>query len=294
MGISVSFGDYEPERIPEPWEKHPRVNLKWAYYTQSISMTINGEPHCVTALTSLKKYSGYGDEKGDGFPNQQDKDVYASALNIYINNIGEVIGGDRVVTTYRTIADAKGIEELDRNFGVKREKDILIDGPELHRLIVEKGRVRFRNGKEHILNSFLNYIKEAMIINRTLDQNYTRVIISEDKSKIEKILARIGIAGGLVGFIPFSETAGVAIVAKEVVSVFCFLLGLEPEINTLDKAFPMYDIYQIGKKSYHQDYLAVQGQDGEFYQKKDGIQEPREEDSLKGIEPVIEYKKKIQ
>ncbi|MNW17270.1 hypothetical protein D3C71_2163970 [compost metagenome] len=56
----------------------------------------------------------------------------------------------------------------------------------------------------------------------------------------------------------------------------------------------MYDIYQIGKKSYHQDYLAVQGQDGEFYQKKDGTQESREEDILKSIEPVVEYKKKIK
>ncbi|GEM_PF-1498836 len=294
METSIRLGDYEPERIPEPWEKHPRVSLKWAYYTQSISMNINGEHHCITALTSLKKYSGYGDDKADGFPNQQDKDVYASALNIYINNIGEVIGGDRVMTTYRTIADAEGVEELDRNFGVKREKDLLIDGPELHRLIIEKGRVQFRNGNEYILNSFLNYIKEAMIINRTLDQNYTRTIISEDKSKIEKILARIGIVGGLVGFIPFSEAAGAAAITQEVVAVFCFLLGLEPEINTLDKAFPMYDIYQIGKKSYHQDYLATQGQDGEFYQKKDGILESREENILEGIEPVAEYKKKIK
>ncbi len=49
-----------------------------------------------------------------------------------------------------------------------------------------------------------------------------------------------------------------------------------------------------GKKSYHQDYLAEQGQDGEFYQKKQGKPISREENILVGIEPVLEYKKKIR
>jgi hypothetical protein len=293
MGTSVSLGDYEAEKLKEPWEKHPRVDLKWAYYTQSISVRINGLKHCVTALTSLKKYSGYGDEKADGFPYQQDKNVYASALNVYISNTGEIIGGDCVLTSYRTIADGNGNETLDKVYGVRKEKKLLIDSPELHNLVIKEGKVRFRNGNEYILNSFLNYIKEATIVNRTLDQNYTRVMITEDKSEIEKILGRLAIVGGIIGFIPISESAGTLILTQEVVNVFCFLLDIDSEVNTVDKAFPMYDIYQIGKKSFHQDYIAVQGQDGEFYQKKQGSVEQREENILEGILPIVEYKKRI-
>ncbi|MEA9412505.1 hypothetical protein [Flavobacterium sp. PL02] len=293
MGTSISLGDYEPEERKEPWEEHPRIDLKWAYYTQSISMRINGLRHCVTALTSLKKYSGYGYEKADGYPYQQDKNIYASALNIYINNIGEIIGGDCVLTTYRTIADRNGNETLDKVYGVKKEKKLLIESTELHNLVIREGKVRFRNGNEYVLNTFLSYIKEATIVNRTLDQNYTRVMITEDKSEIEKILGRLAIVGGIIGFIPISESAGTLIVAQEVVNVFCFLLDIDSEINTLDKAFPMYDMYQIGKKSFHQDYLLVQGQDGEFYQKKQGKVEQRQENILDGILPIVEYKKRM-
>lgn len=294
MGTSISLGNYEPERIQQPWEKYQRVDLKWAYYTQSAAMQVNNLRHCVTILTSLKIYSGYNDEKFEGYPNQQDKYIYASALNIYINNTGDIIGGDCIITSYKTVGDKFGEEELDKTYKVKRKKKILIDGSELHNLVIKEGRVRFRDGTEFILGTFLKYIKEATIVNRSLDQNFTRIVISKDKSEVEKILSRIGIAGGIIGFIPVSETAGVVVLGKEVISVFCFFLGLEPEINSLDISFPMYEIYQIGKKSYHQEYRMYQGQDGEFYQEKNGKQEQREENILKGIVPVIENKEKIK
>ncbi|OXA86892.1 hypothetical protein [Flavobacterium hercynium] len=290
MGTSISFGDYEPTRISEPWKKHQRVALKWAYYTQSAAMQINNLQHCVTILTSLKIYSGYNDEKFDGYPYQQDKNIYASALNIYISNTGDIIGGDCVVTYYKTIGSKSGFEELDKNYEVRRKKKSAIDGSTLHNLIINEGRVKFRDGSEFKLGTFQNYIKEATIVNRKLDQNYTRIMISKDKSEIEKILTRLSIFGGIIGFIPVSEAAGAFVLTKEVIGIFCFFLGLESEFKTLDLAYPMYDIYQIGRKSYHQDYGLYQGQDGEFYQQKIGKQEQREENILKGIVPIVEKK----
>ncbi|MFB9079649.1 hypothetical protein ACFFLS_07155 [Flavobacterium procerum] len=41
MGTSISLGDYEPERIPEPWEESQYRSQRNAYYAQSIDMDIN-------------------------------------------------------------------------------------------------------------------------------------------------------------------------------------------------------------------------------------------------------------
>jgi len=93
MGPSISFGDYEPEVVPEPWEEYQYRDLYRSYYTQSISMKINGLFHCITALTSLELNKCYTDPAERGDISRTPRNCYLSALTIYMDNKGRIIKG---------------------------------------------------------------------------------------------------------------------------------------------------------------------------------------------------------
>ncbi|MBS7231180.1 hypothetical protein KHA90_09090 [Flavobacterium psychroterrae] len=272
MGISVSLGDYEPEKLKEPWEKHQFRDTSRAYYTQSVNKMVNKLSHCLTALTSLELHECYTDpdEKKNETENTVPKINYLSAVTIYMNNCGKIIGGERILTHFKVITTGKenGLKDvvykLDKSYPIKKKKENCVDGKELHNHIIKNKTIQFRNGNFYVIKTFHKYIKEASICNRRTDVNYTNMKVTKSRKELSDLLTNMSIAGATIGFI---EGTG-AEVLKKGLDCFFYAIGLESKFEAIDNLYPLNGPVHIDKLTTHKYYEAVQGGDLDFYQKE--------------------------
>lgn len=262
MGTSVSLGDYEPEKVKEPWEKHQYRDVSKAYYTQSVNKMVNKLNHCVTALTSLELHECYSDpdEKHNEYQNTVPKINYLSAVTIYMNSIGKIIGGERVLTQFKVIHDKNSPSsarkyKVDNSYPIKRKKENCVDGKELHNHIIKNKKIQFRNGNFYLIKKFHKYIKEASICNRRTDVNYTNMKVTKNRDELNALLGNLALIGGSIGFV---ETKGAEVLAKGL-EYFCYALDIEPKIGIAERMYPIRGPVHLDKKTVHRYYKTVPG-----------------------------------
>lgn len=250
MGVSISFGDYEPEIIPEPWEEYQYRDLYRSYYTQSISMKINGLFHCITALTSLELNNCYTDpvERGDVSTTQ--RNCYLSALTIYMDNKGRIIKGEKVNTKFR-LKYSNGEHILDSSFKIRKELERCVDKNELHNLVIKNKQITFRNGKIYLLKKFHEYIIQASICNRRTYVNYTYLKVSENRNELNNKLSLLGITTAAVGFIPGKAP----VIADIAIKILGFALSTEPRFSLAEYTFPVNGPVYLDEKTLYQEYI---------------------------------------
>ncbi|WP_310554555.1 hypothetical protein [Flavobacterium sp.] len=269
MGTSISFGTYEAEKIKEPWEKHQYRDVSKAFYTQSVNRMINKLNYCVTALTSLELHECYvdPDDKHNEFEPTVPKINYLSAVTIYLNNIGKIIGGERMLTEFKVIFDKNSPSsareyKIDNSYPIRRKKENCVDGKELHNHVIKNKKIQFRNGNFYVIKTFHKYIKEASICNRRTDVNYTNMKVTENRDELNQLLGNLALLGGSIGFV---EAKGAEVLAKGV-EVFCYALDIEPKIGVAERMFPIKGPVHLDKLTTYKYFKAVQGEDLEFTQ----------------------------
>lgn len=238
MGASIKFGDYEPEIVPEPWEEYQYRNLSRAYYTQSLSMAIDSDGllHCITALTSLELNKCYTDSEKDLYINQTPRMCYLSALTIYMDNKGEIIKGEKILTQFKLIYEvSKGTHILDTSYKIKKKKEACIDAKELHNHVIKNKTVTFRNGKVYLLKKFQEYIIQASLCNRRTDVNYTNLKVTANRDELNKTLNLLGITVSSVGF----ASGKAPVIADTAMKILGLALSAEPKFSLAEYTYPM-------------------------------------------------------
>lgn len=280
MGPSISFGDYEPEVVPEPWEEYQYRDLYRSYYTQSISMKINGLFHCITALTSLELNKCYTDPAERGDISRTPRNCYLSALTIYMDNKGRIIKGEKVNTTFR-LKYVNGEHILDSSTKIRKELERCVDKKELHNLVIKNKQITFRNGKIYLLEKFHEYIIQASICNRRTYVNYTYLKVSENRDDLNKKLSLLGITTASVGFAPGKAP----VIADYAIKILGFALSAEPRFSLAEYTYPVngpvyldeQTLYQQYKRENANGYVSPQRKEGDpFIVKKDILKELQE------------------
>ncbi|MFG4001438.1 hypothetical protein [Flavobacterium aquidurense] len=250
MGISISLGDYEPEKVPEPWEEYQYRDLYRAYYTQSISIKINGLFHCITVLTSLELNKCYTDpvEKGE-YLSTTARNCYLSALSIYMDNKGRIIKGEKVLTQFK-LKSNNGEYILDSSFKVRKQMELCVDKKELHNHVIKNKQITFRNGRIYSLKKFHEYIIQASICNRRTDVNYTNLKVTGNRDELNKKLNLLGIAASSVGFLPGKAP----IIADTTIKILALALSAEPKFNLAEYTFPINGPVYLDNKTVIQNY----------------------------------------
>lgn len=269
MGTGISFGEYKPEKSKEPWEKHQYRDVSKAFYTQSVNKMISKLNHCVTALTSLELHECYvdPDEKHKEYQYSVPKINYLSAVTIYMNNIGKIIGGERMLTEFKVVHDKNSSMhareyKIDTSYAIKRKKENCVNSKELHNQVIKNKKMLFRDGNFYELKNFHKYIKEASICNRRTDVNYTNMKVTENRDELNKLLGNLALMGGSIGFVPGE---GAEVLAKGV-EIFCFALDIEPKIGMAERMFPIRGPVQLDKLTTYKYFKAVQRENLEFEQ----------------------------
>lgn len=236
MGTSVSLGDYEAEKVKEPWEEYQYRDLYRAYYTQSLNINVEGLSHCTTALTSLELNIAYTDSENDRQNiSQSPRNCYLSALTIYMDNKGEIIKGEKVLTRFKLKHDGISRHILDNSFKVQQQLETCIDGKELHTHVIKNKQISFRNGKIYSLNKFHEYIIQASICNRRTDVNYTNLKVTANRDEMNSTLNLLGIGFGTVGFFPGKAT----VLAEKAIAILSLALTIEPRVGLVAYTFPI-------------------------------------------------------
>ncbi|WP_394774240.1 hypothetical protein [Flavobacterium sp.] len=250
MGSSIIFGDYEPEIVPEPWEEYQYRDLSRAYYTQSVSIKINGLFHCITALTSLELNKCYTDpvEKGE-YTFTTPRNCYLSALTIYMDNKGRVIKGEKVLTRFR-LKNNSGIHILDSSFKVKKNTERCVDKKELHNLVIKNKQITFRNGKIYLLKKYHEYIIQASICNRRTDVNYTNLKVTGNRDELNKKLSILGITAASVGF----ASGKAPVIADNAIKILGLALSTEPRFSLAEYTFPINGPVYLDEQTIIQEY----------------------------------------
>ncbi|WP_281232471.1 hypothetical protein [Flavobacterium gelatinilyticum] len=250
MGVSISFGDYEPDIVPEPWEEYQYRDLYRSYYTQSISMKINGLFHCITALTSLELNKCYTDpvEKGE-YQSKTPRNCYLSALTIYMDNKGRIIKGEKINTEFKLIY-SNGKHILDSKSKISKEIERCVDKKELHNLIIKNKQITFRNGKIYLLKKFHEYIIQASICNRRTYVNYTYLKVSENRDELNNKLSLLGITTATVGFVPGKAP----VIADTAIKILGFALSAEPRFSLAEYTYPVNGPVYLDEQTMYQKY----------------------------------------
>lgn len=250
MRPSISLGDYEPEAIPEPWEEYQYRDLYRSYYTQSISMKINGLLHCITALTSLELNKCYTDpvEKWEN-ESTTPRNCYLSALTIYIDNKGRIIKGEKVNTTFR-LKYVNGEHILDSSTKIRKELEQCVDKKELHNLVIKNKQIAFKNGKIYLLKKFHEYIIQASICNRRTYVNYTYLKVSENRNELNNKLSLLGITTAAVGFLPGKAP----VIADYAIKILAFALSAEPRFSLAEYTYPVNGPVYLDDQTLYQHY----------------------------------------
>ncbi|MCV9928757.1 hypothetical protein OIU83_13890 [Flavobacterium sp. LS1R49] len=285
MGTSVSLGDYEPEEIKEPWEESQYRDLSRAYYTQSLNMKIDtdndGLLHCITAVTSLELNKCYTDSKENLTINKSPRNCYLSALTIYMDNKGEIIKGEKILTQFRLVYEAsEGRHLLDSSFKIKKQKEACIDAKELHNHVIKNKIVTFRNGKVYLLKKFHEYIIQASLCNRRTDVNYTNMKVTANRDELNKTLSLLGIAESSIGFTPGKAP----IIADIAMKILGLALSVEPQFSLAEYTYPIKGPVYLDNATTIQEYKRENANGYVSPQRKIG--EPRREnkDILKILE----------
>ncbi|PIF71489.1 hypothetical protein [Flavobacterium sp. 2] len=277
MGPSISLGNYEPDIVPEPWEEYQYRDLYRSYYTQSISMKINGLFHCITALTSLELNKCYTDpvEKGE-YQSKTPRNCYLSALTIYMDNKGLIIKGEKVNTTFK-LKYVNGEHVLDPSSKIRKELEQCVDKKELHNLVIKNKQIIFRNGKIYLLKKFHEYIKQASICNRRTYVNYTYLKVSENRDDLNKKLSLLGITTATVGFVPGKAS----VIADTSIKILGFALSAEPRFSLAEYTYPVngpvyldeQTLYQRYERDNTNGYVSPQRFKKEYVEKRDILKE---------------------
>lgn len=249
MGASISLGDYEPEKVPEPWQEYQYRDLYRSYYTQSISMKINGLFHCITALTSLELNKCYTDPVEKGNVSTTPRNCYLSALTIYMDNKGRIIKGEKVNTTFR-LKYVNGEHILDSSVKIRKELEQCVDKKELHNLVIKNKQITFRNGKIYLLEKFHEYIKQASICNRRTYVNYTYLKVSENRNELNNKLSLLGITTAAVGFVPGKAP----VIADYAIKILGFALSAEPRFSLAEYTFPINGPVYLDEQTMYEKY----------------------------------------
>lgn len=253
MGTSISLGDYEPEKVPEPWEEYQYRDLSRAYYTQSLNMTIDSDGllHCVTALTSLELNKCYTDSEKDSTVNKTQRNCYLSALTIYMDNKGEIIKGEKILTQLKLIYDqSKGRHILDATFKIRKQKEACIDAKELHDHVIKNKTVTFRNGKIYLLKKFHKYIVQASLCNRRTDVNYTNLKVTANRDELNNKLSLLGIGDSSVGFLPGKAP----VIANVAMKLLGMALSAESQFSLAEYAYPINGPVYLDEKTKIENY----------------------------------------
>jgi len=284
MGISISLGDYEPEKVPEPWEEYQYRDLSRAYYTQSLNMIIDsadGLLHCVTALTSLELNKCYTDSEKDYTVNKTPRNCYLSALTIYMDNKGKIIKGEKILTEFKLIYDqSKGRHILDAAFKIRKQKEACIDSRELHDHVIKNKIVTFRNGKIYLLKKFHGYIIQASLCNRRTDVNYTNLKVTGNRDELNKKLNLLGIAESSVGFL----SGKAPIIADTAIKILGLVLSAEPKFNLAEYTYPIAGPVYLDNITELREYKRENYNGYISPQKLDGKPKNVERDVLKELE----------
>lgn len=249
MRPSVSLGNYEPETIPEPWEEYQYRDLYRSYYTQSISIRINGLFHCITALTSLELNKCYTDSVEKGNISTTPRNCYLSALTIYMDNKGRIIKGEKVLTQFK-LKYSNGQHILDSSFKVRKVLERCVDKNELHNLIIKNKQITFRNGKVLLLNKFHEYIKQASICNRRTDVNYTNLKVTGNRDELNKKLSLLGITVSSVGF----ASGKAPVIADTAIKILGLALSAEPRFSLAEYTYPINGPVYLDEETLYQEY----------------------------------------
>ncbi|MBF4516683.1 hypothetical protein IRZ71_10020 [Flavobacterium sp. ANB] len=282
MGTSISLGDYEPEKIPEPWEEYQYRDLSRAYYTQSISIRINGLFHCITALTSLELNKCYTDpvEKGE-YLSTTARNCYLSALTIYMDNKGRIIKGEKVLTQFK-LKSNNGEHILDSSFKVRKQMELCVDKKELHNHVIKNKQITFRNGKIYSLKKFHEYIIQASICNRRTDVNYTNLKVTGNRDELNKKLSLLGIAESSVGFV----SGKAPVIAETAMKILGLALSTEPQFNLAEYTFPINGPVYLDNKTVIQNYKRENHNGYISSQKLQGIPHEEKRDILEELEEI--------
>ncbi|PAM91554.1 hypothetical protein B4N84_27495 [Flavobacterium sp. IR1] len=250
MGTSISFGEYEAEKISEPWEKSRYRDLYRSYYSQSIHMKINTDNielvHCITALTSLELNICYTDSEFDVHINKAPRHCYLSALTIYMDNKGQIIKGKKVITEFMlTYERTTGRHLLDASFQIKKKPEECIDGEELHHQVLKNKTLTFKTGKIYVLDKFHEYIAEASLCNRRTDVNYTNLKVTEDRDALNKRLNLYGISLAAFGFVPGKAT----VITDTAMKILGLALSVEPRFNLAAYTYPINGPVHLDEKT---------------------------------------------
>lgn len=279
MGPSIILGNYEPDIVPEPWEEYQYRDLYRSYYTQSITMKINGLFHCITALTSLELNKCYTDpvEKRENVSTTP-RNCYLSALTIYIDNKGRIIKGEKVNTTFR-VKYVNGEYILDSSTKIRKELEQCVDKKELHNLVIKNKQITFKNGKIYLLEKFHEYIKQASICNRRTYVNYTYLKVSENRNELNNKLSLLGITTAAVGFVPGKA----AVIADYAIKILGFALSTEPRFSLAEYTYPVNGPVYLDGQTFYQHYKR-NNTNGYVSPQKGGKPEKNETDILKELE----------
>jgi hypothetical protein len=283
MGTSISLGNYEPEKIPEPWEEYQYRDLSRAYYTQSLNMTIDSDGllHCVTALTSLEFNKCYTDSEKDVTINKTPRNGYLSALTIYMDNKGEIIKGEKILTQFKLIYDqSKARHIVDSSFKIRKQKEACIDAKELHDHIIKNKTMTFRNGKIYLLKKFHEYIVQASLCNRRTDVNYTNLKVTANRDELNNKLSLLGIGESSVGFIPGKAP----VIADVAMKLLGMALSVEPNFSLSEYTYPIAGPVYLDKITELREYKRENYNGYISSQKLDGKPKNVERDVLKELE----------
>ncbi|ENA1795601.1 hypothetical protein ABF176_002448 [Flavobacterium psychrophilum] len=273
MATNISFGTYTPPPASkEPWQESQYRDTSQAYYTQSVNMMVNNLSHCITAITSLVHHQCYSDpdpKKGEIIPTVARKH-YLIALTVFINNCGEIIDAESVLTKFKTVFDKNSsIHDrefiIDKSYQIQRIKTACSDKEKIHDSVINKKLIKFKGGKNVPIKTFHKFIVEASICNRRTDVNYTNMKVTKSREELNDLLDNLALAGGAIGFV---ETKGAEVLAKGV-NYFCYALDIQPKYSIAEHLFPLVGPVHLDKKTTHKYYKAVQNHDDlEFYQKE--------------------------
>jgi hypothetical protein len=257
MGTSISFGEYEAEKISEPWEESRYRDQYRAYYTQSLNMPIDtdkdGLLHCITVLTSLELNVCYTDSEHNVTINKAPRHCYLSALTIYMDNKGQIIKGEKILTEFMLAYDTiKERQMLDTSFRMRKEREVCINAKALHDHVIKNKALTFKTGKVYLLKKFHEYIIQASLCNRRTAVNYTHLRVTENRDEINKTLSLLGISLATIGFLPGKAP----IITDTAMKILGLALSAEPRFNLAEYTYPIQGPAYLDKTTIFQEYIA--------------------------------------